>query len=465
MDKQKFDIAVIGSGPAGYVAAIRAAQYKKTVALIEAKEIGGTCLNRGCIPTKTLIANAEVLKKIKMADSFGIRIPSYAIDYKAMKERKDQVVNKMRTSLEKLIKDNLITLFDGHASFTSPCEIKVMGKEPALIEAEKIIIATGSEPRNMKAFPFDHQLIHDSTSILELTALPKSLVIIGGGVVGCEFASLFAELGVDVTIIELLPQILATEGQEIGDFMHQSLKKKKIAIATSATVESIEKNGQGIIVHIKGEKNIAADMALVAVGRKFNTDQIGLDKAQVLVQENGIIPVNEHLQTNSKHIYAIGDITGQWLLAHFASHQGVVAADNACGKRVEMHNPAVPSVIFTNPEVASVGLTLVKARELGFDAVIGKFPFQALGKSQALLETEGFAQVVVSNKTGQILGAQVIGYGAATLIAEMTLAIQNELTIECIQETIHAHPTISEAWQEAALLATGIPIHYPPKKR
>lgn len=464
MEQKKFDIAILGGGPGGYPAAIRAAQLGKSVALIEAKELGGTCLNRGCIPSKALIAGAEFLGHLKEADAFGIHIPNIEFNFKRLAQHKDNTVLKMRSGLERLISANKISLFRGFGKFVSPREIKVIGQDSLSLIADKIIIATGSEPRYMPAFPFDYKYIHDSTSLLELTTLPKKILIIGGGVIGCEFASLYAYLGVEVTILELLPRLISTEAQEISQALTQAFTQKGIKIETSVKVQAIKLVDKGIEAIVEGGQVFTADCCLVAVGRSLNTNNIGLDKAGVLVQNNGMIVVNEKMETSIDGIYAVGDIASKWWLAHVASHQGIIAAENACGKKAHMSYRAVPSVIFTNPEIGSVGLSLEEARKQGYKAKIGSFPFQALGKSQATLQTNGFAQIVVDEKTGQILGAQVVGYEAATLIAQMVLAMSNELTVECVTETIHAHPTISEAWSEAALLSEGFPIHLLPRK-
>lgn len=464
-NKKKFDIAVIGGGPGGYVAAIRAAQRGLSVALIEEREMGGTCLNRGCIPSKTLIANAEILRKVKQASLYGIQVTEVSFDYAAMKTRKDQVVEKIRRGLEGLIASNQITVFRGFGKFVSEHELKVIGKDEALIEASSIIIATGSEPRELPGCPFDYKVVHDSTSLLNITHLPKKLLIIGGGVIGCEFACLHAEFGVDVTVVELLPSIISSEGKNVSDVLAASMKKKGIKIETNVAVTKVENNGKEAAVTLADGRVFDADMVLVSVGRKMNTDKIHLEKAGVIVEKNGTIQVNDAMQTTVSHIYAIGDITGKWILAHVASHQGLVAADNAAGHHSKMNYNAVPSVIFTHPEIGTIGLTLERAIEEGYDATLGKFPFQALGKSQATLETEGFAQIVVDKKTGQIIGAQIVGHSASALIAEMAVAISNELTVDSISETMHAHPTIAEAWLEAALFAADLPLHLPPKKK
>lgn len=463
MEQKKFDIVVLGGGPGGYPAAIRSAQLGKSVALIEAKEMGGTCLNRGCIPSKALIAGAELVGRLKNAAEFGIKIPNMGFDFACLAHHKDRVVEKMRTGLEGLIATNKITIFRGFGKLVSPGELKVSGQDNASIAADKIIIATGSEPRNLSAFPFDYERIHDSTSLLALTALPKKILIIGGGVIGCEFASLYAHLGVDVTILELLPRIISTEAQEISQALTRAFSKQGIKVETNVKVQKIEHTELGIKACMEGDRTFIADCCLVSVGRSLNTKGIGLEKAGVVVQDNGLIAVNDKMETTMDGIYAVGDIASKFWLAHVASHQGIIAAENACGKQARMEYNAIPSVIFTNPEIGSVGLSLEEAEQKGYKAKIGAFPFQALGKSQATLQTEGFAQIVIDEKTGQVLGAQAIGYEAATLIAQMTLAITNELTVECIAETIHAHPTISEAWGEAAFMAEGLPIHLPPR--
>lgn len=458
-ETEEFDIAVIGGGPGGYPAAIKAAQLGKKVALIEARELGGTCLNRGCIPSKTLIASAEMITTIKNAKNFGIKVGEVSIDFAKLIERKNRVVSDVRKNLEKLILSNHITLFQGFGKFLSPKTIQISGKTNSTIRADKVIIATGSEPKSIPAFPFDFEKIHDSTSLLEITTLPKSIAIIGAGIVGCEFASLFQILGSQVTLIEMMPAILPAECQTVTSALTKAFQAKGIRIETSVAVQAIEKTDTGIKVKVGGKEDILADIALVAVGRELNTSRIGLKEAGVDILENGIIKVDDQMETSVPGIYAVGDIASKWWLAHVASHQGLVAASNACGHLAKMHYNAIPSVIFTEPEIGTVGLSLEEATKEGFAATIGAFPFYALGKSQASFQTEGFAQIVIDKNTGQILGAQVIGKDASTLIAEMGVAISCELTVESIAETIHAHPTVAEVWLEAALVANNTPLH------
>lgn len=462
-NKQEFDVAVIGAGPGGYVAAIKAAQEGKKVALIEKNALGGTCLNVGCIPSKTLLSNAQVLRQIKESGNFGIHVEGVSFDYAKMKHRKDNVVSNIKKSLTGLLASNKINIFSGEAKFDSPNELKILGKDQCLIQAKHTIIATGSEILNIPAFPCDGKRIHHSTSILELKELPKTLAIIGGGYIGCEFASLFAELGVKVTIVEALPTIIQAQGKTLSSALTASFKKKGIDILVNTVVEKIETKENGLDIHLKGSEKLECEMSLVAVGRRIHSEGLGLEKIGLKVGEKGEIKINDQMQTDIPNIYAIGDVTGKAMLAHVASHQGIVAASHICGKEAHINYNAIPAVIFTHPEIATVGMTKEEAQAKNFTVTAGKFPFQALGKSIAAMETEGFTEVISDKNTGEILGAQVIGYGASIMIGEMALAINNELTLECVLETIHAHPTVSEAWLEAALIANETPIHFPPK--
>jgi dihydrolipoamide dehydrogenase len=462
---ENFDVVVIGGGPGGYPAAIRAAQNGAKVALIEKDHLGGTCLNVGCIPTKTLIANAEALKTVRRANEMGIVTGEISFDFAKMKERKDNVIKDLRDGLATLVKSNNISLIRGHARFISPTQIKVTGEDNVLIEAKSTIISTGSYPKELPFLPFDHKKVLCSTSILELTELPKRLIIIGGGVIGCEFASLYNEFDCEVTILEALNDIVPTEAQNISATLRKSFESKGINIHTGVFVEGVEHCEEGIKVIVSGQEAFLADKVLVSVGRSLNTADLGLEKAGVSVTKQGAIETNERMETNVPGIYAIGDITGLWQLAHVASHQGTVAANNCTNTPAQMHYNAVPSVIFTTPEIGTVGMTLEQALNDGHPATLGSFPFAALGKAQAALHTEGFAQVVIHKETGQILGAQVVGHEASGLVAEMAIAIANELTLESVTDTIHAHPTIAEVWLEAAMVANNTPIHLPPKKK
>lgn len=461
----RFDVAVIGGGPGGYPAAIKCAQMGLSVALIEKEFLGGTCLNWGCIPTKALIANAHTLEQVRRAEEFGITTGPVSFDFSKMAGRKDEVVKKVRKSLGQLIKSNKIHLFEGFGEFLSPSEIKVTGKDSGQIMADQVIVSTGSYPLDLPAFPCDGKRILDSNSILGLTELPKSLAIIGGGVIGCEFASLYNAFGVEVTILEAMPRLISIECESVSNALLKAFQEQGINCEFNVFVEGIDASDDGVVVKLAGGQEHRAELALVSVGRALNTRDMGLEKAGVHVENNGTISVDDKMETSVPGVYAIGDITGKAMLAHVASHQGLVAASNVAGKPAHMHYNAVPSVIFTMPEIATVGMTLEQATNEGYKAKIGAFPFQALGKSQAAMQTEGFAQVVVDRDTGQILGAQVVGHEAATLIAEITVAISAELTIESVTDTIHAHPTIAEVWLEAAMMAQESPLHLPPKRK
>jgi len=462
--EKKFDVVVLGSGPGGYPAAIKAAQLKKSVALVECGDLGGTCLNRGCIPSKTLISHAETLRHMQHAEEFGITVTGIDFDFKKMSVRKDKIVADTRQGLTSLLKSNSVQVIKGYGTFQSPHQIKVVGEDNCLLTADQIIIATGSEPKNMPAFPFDGERVLSSTDLLKITELPQSIAIIGGGVIGCEFASMLRAFNVEVTILEAMPSILPLESVAISDALTKAFRREGIQMILNAAVQNITRTEEGVTVKLAGGKVVKASIALVAVGRKRNTDNIAIEQSGVLLKPDGEIPTDDRMQTNVPHIYAIGDVTGNWWLAHVASHQGLVAAKNASGKRAKMHYNAIPSVVYTVPEIATVGWTLEKALDAGYQATVGAFPFEILGKSKTSGQTEGYAQLVTDRKTGQILGAQVVGFEASSLIAEMAIAIANELTVESLTETIHAHPTIAEAWLEAAYIASETPLHLPPKK-
>jgi len=465
MDKRQFDLAVIGAGPGGYIAAIKASQMGKKVVLIEKGLLGGTCLNVGCIPTKTLISHAHVLHMVKNATHFGIDVKGFEVDYSKSVKRKDEVIDKIRKSLEGLIKANQIEIVLGAAEFVSPFEIKVKGDNPCLISTSKVIIATGSEPMKLSSITPDHKQIFNSTSVLSLKTLPKTLAIIGGGYIGCEFAALFREYGVEVTIIEALDALVQAQGKSVSEALTTAMSKRGVQVKTKCALEGYEKQADGVVLKLANGETLKTEMVLVSVGRSVFTEGLGLEKTGIACGSRGEILVNDSMETSVKGIFAIGDVTGKSMLAHVASHQGVVAASTASGVPSIMHYEAVPAVIFTDPEIATVGLTLEQAQAKGLEAKVGKFPFLALGKSQASMQTEGFAQLVVEAKSGRILGAQIVGYEASNLIAEVAIAIQNELTVESIAETIHAHPTLAEALHEAALMALDMPLHLPPKAK
>lgn len=460
---QTHDLIVIGAGPGGYVAAIKAAQNGKKVALVEKNYLGGTCLNVGCIPSKALLAGAGVVKTIEKAKEFGIQTGPVTIDYAKMKARKDSVVHQIRSSLTGLLKANKIDIIEGAAHFTAKDTLKVTGKDSCTLNAPSIIIACGSEPTDVPIFPCDHKQILNSTSVLELSELPTSLCIIGGGYIGCEFASLFSSLGVKVTIVEALDSIIQAQGKTLSAALTKSFKKEGIEIKTGAGVKSVEKNADSVTLHLEDGSTVTSQLALVSVGRRINTKALHLEKAGLAPNKRGALDVNSKMETEVAGIYAIGDVTGISMLAHVASHQAIVAATNAMGGNSHMHYDAVPAVIFTKPEIASVGMTKEQAEEKGYQVNVGMFPFMALGKSIASGSPDGFTEIISDKDTDAILGAHIVGDHAASLIGQMALAITNELTLDCVIETIHAHPTLSEGWLEGALLAKGAPIHFPPR--
>ena len=463
---EAFDCVVIGAGPGGYVAAITAAQQGLKTALIEEREAGGTCLNRGCIPSKALLAGAEVVSQIRHADQFGIHVEGFSINYPAMVQRKDTVVRSIRDGLNGLIRSNKITVFPGRGTLVSSTEVKIVGETSSIIKARSIILATGSEPRAFPGIPFSptSPRILCSTGVLNLKEIPQKMAIIGGGVIGCEFASLFHTLGTKVSVIEPSQQILALNNPDISKTMLDKLTRQGIHFTLGASVSNIEDIGDRVRLTLNGAIE-EYDYVLVSIGRRLNTDNIGLDKAGVICDERGVIPTDTFMRTNVPSIYAIGDITGKWQLAHVASHQGVVAARNIAGHREEIDDSAVPAVIFTFPEVAMVGLSPAAAQQQGIPVKVTKFPFLAIGKAVAMGEADGFAAIISHEITQAILGAYIIGPQASSLISEITLAVRNELTLPCIYETIHAHPTLAEVWAESALLAVDTPLHMPPTKK
>ena len=452
---EQFDLAIIGAGPGGYVAAILAAKRGLRVALIEKNKVGGVCLQVGCIPTKTMITCSSLYKKMQKWIKTGIFHGNVSFDFGKIFERKCSVVDQITQSLTQLISSNKITLIYGVAKFIQKDRLKVKGANVE-ISATNIIIATGSRPMEIGSLRCDHEYVLDSTSILDMKKIPKSLAIVGGGYIGCEFASLFSALGVKIHLIEALDTILPYLGRAAQEGILDRFRKDKIDILTKSKVESIAVN-KGVILNL-GKTKVEAEKALIAVGRSCSFDELDLQKC-ALKPVNGFLGVNERLETATRGIYAIGDVTGKSLLAHVASHQGMVAVENICGIDKTIRYNAIPAVVFTDPEIASVGYTQEEAKGI-FDSVkTARFPLANLGKAIASDSTEGFSEIVFLKDTHQVVGAQVIGDGASILIAEMALAIEMEATLESLIETVHAHPTLSETWLETALLAYGIPIH------
>jgi dihydrolipoamide dehydrogenase len=464
-----YDLAVIGAGPGGYVAAIRAAQIGGRVVLIEKEELGGTCLNLGCIPTKAMIASAEVYKKIKEAADYGIIIEGEARpDLARIIERKDKIVSNLVKGVQVLLKSRGINNIKGLARFASPTTIEVSSSDGSTetIEAAASIIATGSRPASLPAFSLDGEKIISSDEAVSLKELPGHLLIIGAGVIGCEFAFLYHELGCRVSMVEVLERPLPFEDGETSQLIQRELKKRKVDLRTGTKVEKVEPKEDGkLLATLEGGENIEADLVLVSIGRKFNTDELGLEAAGVSLGERGEIVVNERMQTSAENIYAVGDVTGGALLAHKASTEGIVAAENAMGRNRVMNYDVLPAGIFTMPEVGVVGLTEERAVKREIPYRVGRFPLRALGKAMCSGEIVGQVKVIAHEETDQILGVHIVGSHASDIIHEAATAMQAGMTATELGDVIHAHPTLSEAIMEAVHDVHGQAVHIPPKKR
>lgn len=455
-------LAILGAGPGGYIAALRAAHLGAEVTVIEKEEVGGTCLNWGCIPTKAILASTGLLAKTRRFKEYGLACNGeIKPDFAAILARKDNIVRTQIQGIRSLLKNRGVTLKEGQGSFASPRTLHVHSRNgsPETVEADGIIIATGSRPYQVAAFPFDGKQILSSNDMLTLTEIPKSLLIVGAGVIGCEFACIFKELGSEVSVIEMLPRVLATEDEEISAILEREFKKKKIKVFTNKKVKSITSQPDGVHALFPDGEKIIAEKALIATGRAFNSEGIGLEEAGVKTGPHGEIIANRKLETSIPGIYAVGDVIGGLLLAHVASKEGTTAVTNALGGEKAMDYSAVPSAIFTSPEIASVGLKERQASELGINIRTGHFQFRALAKAHALGEIEGLVKVVSDEKTDRVLGVHIIGPGASVLVHEAALAIQNGLKTKDIGETVHAHPTLSEALMEAADDVHGDAIH------
>ncbi len=464
---QEFDVLVIGGGPGGYVAAIRAAKNGAKTALVERKEFGGTCLNIGCIPTKTLIAGVDVYHKARHAMEFGVKISGeVSPDWEAMLARKDSVIKTLRGGIGSLLKAAGVTVFKGHGAFTGRKTVKVVdgeGGEVEEITANKIIIASGSETLVPGFIPKGKRVI-TSTELLSISEIPKSLLILGGGVIGCEFACLFAELGTKVTIVEMLDSIMPNIDRETSRVVAAQMQKMGIEIMNGKPLGDLKADDKGVSGKV-GDLTVSADYLLVSIGRKPALEGMNLAASGVKTNERGWIPVDSSCRTNVPGIFAIGDATGSWQLAHAASAMGVVAADVACGKKNAFDGSLVPGCIFTSPEIGSVGKSQEQCDKGGIETRVGKFPFAALGKAMAINETVGFCKIIADAKTDQILGVHIVGPHATDLIAEACPALHLEITAKELGKAIHAHPTLGEAMMEAAHAVHGESAHIPSKRR
>ncbi|MCK5850677.1 MAG: dihydrolipoyl dehydrogenase [Kiritimatiellae bacterium] len=460
---EKFDVVVVGSGPGGYPAAIRAAQLGASVALIEKDVLGGTCLNCGCIPTKALIASSTIFAGIKMAKESGISVKDASFDYSAIVDRKDAVVAKLSGGVAMLLKANGVKVINGTGSFVGRNTLAVDGK-PA-VEAGRTIISTGSDSV-VPGFIPKHKRIVESRAFLEMRDLPESIIVLGGGVIGCEFACMAAQFGSKVTIVEMLDDILMVLDRDIRTGLRRYMEKQLgIQVLTRKPLEKIKADNKGVSGKFAG-KTIKADLLLSAVGRRPFADGLELEKVGLKTTDTGHIDVDKHCRTNVATIYAIGDVTaGSTQLAHAATAQGIMAAEDACGHKSATSAQIVPACIFTSPEIGTVGLSEQDAKEQGIDIKVGKFMFAGLGKAIVSGETEGFVKWVCDAATGQLLGGHAIGAHATELVSEAVTAIKAELTAEELGRTIHCHPTFSEAWMEAAHAVHGECIHQPPKRR
>ena len=455
-------VVVIGGGPGGYPAAIRVAQLGGKVTIIEKDEFGGTCLNRGCIPTKSLLQSAGVYHLAKESKVFGINISGSSVDFPAVMARKNTVVKQLVGGLGGILKSHGMTIIKGTGEIVDAKTVKV--KETGeTIKADKIIIATGSVPSRVPIPGIDLPGVINSDGALSLDKLPKSILIIGGGVIGMEFAQVMKRMDVDVTVVEMLPQILPTEDEEISKTFSGMMQKEGVEIFTSTSVSKIEAKGDKKLVSF-GDKQKEVDLVLVAVGRSPYTEGMGLDKAGVAM-EKGFVKVNEYLETSVAGIYAIGDVIGNYMLAHVATAEGETAAQNVLGHKHKMSYRSVPRAVYTNPEVASVGMTEKEAKAKYGDVQIGRFPFVGCGKALVINETGGLVKIIADKKYGEVLGVAILGPHATDLINEAALAIQMEATFEELAHTIHAHPTIAESIMEAALDVDAKAIHMPKKKK
>jgi dihydrolipoamide dehydrogenase len=465
--ESRFDVVVIGAGPGGYPAAIRAAQRGARVAIVEKDKVGGTCLNWGCIPTKTLLASTELVAQAREAEKFGVRIGSVEADWTAIQERKQKVTDTLVGGILQLLKANKIDLVQGVASLTPDKKVAVKGAGgDALMECEKIIIATGSDPAELPTFDFSQPAVMTSTDALALPAIPKSLIIVGSGVIGSEFACIFSTLGTEIVMVELMDRMLPTEDSRVAKQMKSSFRKSGVEVKTQTTVEKVlEYRDDGIKVELSTGDTLEAEKLLVSIGRKFNSDGLGLEALGVEKDERGRIIADQQMETSVDGIYAIGDVVGGILLAHTATFEGMVAAENATGGRSLMDYSVVPACIFTTPEIGSVGMNTDRAAEQGIEVTVSRFSFGALGKAMAMGEDRGFVQLVIDARTDKILGAQIMGPHASDLIHEVAVAMKLGATARDIGNTIHAHPSLPEAIMEAAEAAHGNAIHVAPARK
>ena len=463
---KEFDVCVIGSGPGGYVAAIRASQLGFNTAIVEKRHLGGVCLNIGCIPTKALLRSAEVFESIEHAGDYGVKVDDYSADFGGMVDRSRKVANKMSKGVQFLMKANKIDVFEGKGVFENKDEIKVVnddGETQEQVKADNFIIATGAHPRELPNIPIDGEMVIDSEIAMQLEEQPEKMVVIGAGAIGVEFAYFYNTIGTEVILVELQDTLVPVEDEDIGKELGKIYKKKGIDVRTGSTVENVEKDGDGVKVTIKtgdDEETVDADVVLSAVGVTGNVEGIGLDDIGVKYEKGAIQVDKETYQTSVDNIYAIGDVAGGPWLAHKASHEGIVCVEKLAGEDPQSINyNNIPGCTYCEPQIASVGYTEEQAKEEGYDIKVGKFPFSASGKAAGLGHEEGFVKVVFDEKYGEWLGCHMIGSHVTELIAEAVVARDLETTGHEIISAVHPHPTMSEAVMEAVAEAYGEGVH------
>lgn len=458
-------VAVIGGGPGGYVAAIKAAMLGAEVTVIEKRKVGGTCLNVGCIPTKALLASSSLISSIKEAKDFGIHINGEVeSNFDDIMNRKNKVVSQLISGIEFLFEKRGIKLVNGFGKLVDTNKIEVNKEDGSkeLVEADKIILANGSQPVILPMFPYDGDKIITSDEALNLKDVPKSLLIVGGGVIGCEFGQFFRALGTEVTIVEMFDQLLPLEDKDVAKQLQRQFKKDKIKVMTGVKIEKCEIVDDEVVATLSNGKEVKAEKALLSIGRKPYLDNSGIEDIGIQL-ERGKVIVNENLETNVKGIYAIGDIINTPFLAHVASKEGLVAAQNAvCGNSKTVNYAAVPRCVYTEPEVAGVGKTEKELQENGIEYNTGQFDFRALGKAQAIGHFQGFIKIL-ADKNDKIIGASIVGPHATDLLTELSLAVHLGLTVEEVGDVIHAHPTLSEGIMEALHDVHGECVHAAPK--
>ncbi len=463
MSEQVYDVIIIGGGPGGYVAGIRAGQLGLRAALVEREFLGGVCLNIGCIPTKALLKNAEVVHYFQDAATWGVSFDNLQLDFGVAVKRSRQVVKRLTTGVGALLRKNKVEVIIGEATLVDRDTIQVKGETAQTIRARNIVIATGSRTKSLPGLAIDGQRVISNRHAVVLAQVPKSIIIMGAGAVGVEFATIYHAYGSDVTVVEMLPNVLPLEDEDISTALARSLTKQGIKVMTNTRVKGVDLDGEGVHVQVSaGEKpdTLTGDKVLVAIGRAPNSENLGLEQVGVKT-ERGFIQVDKMLRTNVEGIYAIGDVVGPPLLAHKAMHEGIVAIEHIAGQDPHPVNYAnIPACTYCHPEVASIGLTEKAAREQGYDLQIGRFPFQASGRALSAGDHEGFVKLLIDKKYGEVLGCHIIGTGATEIIHEIALARTAELTPAEIIATIHAHPTLSEAISEAALGTMGRMIHF-----